>query len=105
MLVSITPSGGNTACDAYSLMCSVTVTGSTDQPAITWLDSMNNELVSATGILTFNPLMASDAGMYTCRATLGTIVETAEVMVTVESECLVTVFLVILFQPLTFQTQ
>ena len=89
ILVIITSSGNNTAGYVYSLMCSTRIsTGLIGQPTITWLDSMDNEIISTNGILTFNPLMVSDAGMYTCRATLGAIVETAEVMVTVESECL-----------------
>jgi hypothetical protein len=54
---------------------------------------MSNEITSTNGILTFNPLIASDAGRYTCRAILGIIVETAEVMVTVQSECLVAAFI------------
>ena len=44
--------------------------------------------MSISSILIFNPLTASDAGIYTCRATLNNIVETAEVMVTVQSECM-----------------
>ena len=73
-------------------MCSTrTSTGLTGQPNITWLDPMNNEIMSTNGsmsILTFNPLTASAAGMYTCRATLNSIEETAKVMVTIQSECL-----------------
>ena len=76
--VSITPvSGDNTAGETYSLEC-FTVTGSTDQPTITWLDPMNNpvpsEMVTITGsmsTLTFNPLSASHAGTYTCRGMVG----------------------------------
>ena len=79
-----TSSGTNTAGETYSLVCSVTVTGSTDQPTITWSDddaqitSDSSRTVSATtsdgsngysSILTFNPLSASHAGNYTCRAT------------------------------------
>ena len=59
---------------------------SAGQPTITWLDPMNNEIMPTTSVLTFNPLNASDAGTYTCRATLGSVVETVQVMVTVESE-------------------
>ena len=73
-----TPSGTNTAGETYSLVCSVTVTGSTDQPTITWFGPMNNtvssEIVNTTGsmsTLTFDPLSASHAGTYTCRATVG----------------------------------
>ena len=92
--VSITTSGTNTTGETYSLVCYITVTGSTDQPTITWLDPMNNtvpfEMVSTTGnmsTLTFNPLAASHAGTYTCRAMVGSVVKTASVVVTVQSEC------------------
>ena len=90
--VSIAPSGTTTAGERYSLECSATVTGSTDQPTITWLDPMNNPvpsgMVTTTGsmsTLTFSPLSASHAGTYTCRATVGSIVQTATMDVTVES--------------------
>ena len=81
--LSITPSGTNTAGETYSLECSATVTGSTDQPTITWLDPMNNpvpsEMVTTTvsmSTLTFNPVTASHAGTYTCRVTAGGVTET-----------------------------
>ena len=93
--VSITTSGTNTAGEAYSLQCSVTVTGSTDQSTITWLDPTNNpvpsEMVITTGsmsTLTFNPLAASHAGTYTCRATVGGAVQNATEDVRVQSESL-----------------
>ena len=81
MTASITASDTNTAGETYSLMCSVTVTGSTDQPTITWFGPMNNpvspEMVTTTGstsTLTFNPLSArSHAGTYTCRASAGSL--------------------------------
>ena len=92
--VSITASGTNTAGETYSLECSATVTGSTDQPTITWLDPMNNpvpsEMVTTTGsmsTLTFNPLSASHAGTYMCRATVGGAVQYAAEAILVESEC------------------
>ena len=74
--VSIIFSGTATAGESYSLECTVTVTGSTDQPTITWLGPMDNIITSGavmTGsmsTLTFSPLAASHAGIYTCRATL-----------------------------------
>ena len=83
--VSITPFGTNTAGATYSLVCSVTVTGSTDTPTITWLDdgveiaTNSSRTVSSTtsdgsngysSTLTFSPLSASHAGTYTCRATV-----------------------------------
>ena len=101
ILVTITPGGDNTAGDDYSLTCSTMISaGLTGQPTITWLDPMNNMITSGvetTGsmsTLTFNPLAVSHAGTYTCTATLGSTVETAEVMVTVESERLVSAFFV-----------
>ena len=91
--VSITPSGTNTAGDTYSLVCSVTVTGSNDTPTITWLDPTNSQvpsvMVSTTGsmsTLTFNQLSASHAGTYTCIAAVGSEVQTDEKEVTVQSE-------------------
>ena len=93
--VSITPSGTNTAGETYSLVCSVTVTGSTDTPTIVWLDPINSqvpsEMVSTTGgisTLTFNPLSTSHAGTYTCRATLTSGgMETDIMIVTVQGKC------------------
>ena len=90
IIITIMPGGDNTAGDDYSLTCSIIMisAGLTGQPTVTWLDPLNNEIIPATSILTFNPLAASHAGTYRCRATLGSTVETAAVMVTVESECL-----------------
>ena len=65
------------------LVCSATVTGSTDQPTFTWLDPMNNPvfsgMVTTTGsmsTLTFSPLAVSHVGTYTCRVTAGGVTET-----------------------------
>ena len=95
ILVSISPFGSNIVGDGYHLVCTVTVTGTTDQPTITWLDPMNNTISSGvvtTGslsTLTFNPLAASHAGTYTCRArsTLIGAVLTEKIAITVHSEC------------------
>ena len=80
-------SGTNTAGETYSLECSATMLGSTDQPTITWLDSRSYEMAttgdgartasvttmnpdgSYSCSLTFNPLAASDAGLFMCRVT------------------------------------
>ena len=98
--VSVTTSGTNTAGETYSLVCSVTVTGSTDTPTITWLDPMDSqvpsEMVSTTGsmsTLTFNPLSASHAGTYTCRATVGGGMDSDTVIVTVQGECRIKIHL------------
>ena len=96
MAVSITPSGVNSAGASYSLECFVNVTGSSDPPTnITWFDPMNStvpsEMVSTTGsmsTLTFDPLSASHAGTYTCRATLGGAIGAAMEEITVEGECM-----------------
>ena len=71
LLVTITPTGNNTIGDGYSLVCSTRTTiAITGQPNITWLDPMNNEIMSTNGMstLTFNPLTASAAGIYNTHA-------------------------------------
>ena len=97
--VSISPAVTATAGETYSLVCSVT--GSTDQPTITWLDdgvqitSDSSRTVSATtsdgsnghsSTLTFNPLSASHAGTYTCRAAVSGEVQTDTEVVTVQGK-------------------
>ena len=95
--VSVSPinsSGNGTAGESHSLECTVTVTGSADQPTITWLmGPMDNMITSGVvrtsgsmSTLTFNPLAASDAGTYTCRATLGSAMDSASRTITVQSE-------------------
>ena len=81
--ISVTTSGINTVGQTYMLVCSATVTGSTDQPTFTWLDPINNPvpsgMVTTTGsmsTLTFSPLAVSHAGTYTCRVTAGGVTET-----------------------------
>ena len=99
-----TPSGDNTAGGTYTLVCYVAVSqGSTSQPTITWLDNDvqilapdSSRTVSAitsedsnvySSTLTFNPLSASHAGIYTCRATVDGETLTDTDVVTVQSEC------------------
>ena len=97
MLASITPSGDATAGQIYDLVCSVNVTGSTSQPTITWL--VNNTEISSDAartvsmtngsagsysrMLTFNPLAASHAGTYTCKAALGSVemIESTDIII------------------------
>ena len=84
-VASITSSGTAMAGENYSLECSVSVTGSTEQPTIIWMENgaeINSSdaarTVSVTSgsagryssILTFDPLAASHAGTGVCRATL-----------------------------------
>ena len=89
----ITSSGAATAGESYSLECTVTITGSIDQPTITWLiGPMDNTITSGVmtsggmSTLTFNSLSASHAGTYTCRATLGSAMDSASTTITVQSE-------------------
>ena len=85
-MAEITPTGVSIAGETYRLTCSVTVTGSNTELTITWSDNSapitpdSSRTVSATtgdssngysSTLTYNPLSASHAGTYTCRATLG----------------------------------
>ena len=94
--VTVSPiisSGTATAGESYSLRCTITVTGSNDQPIITWLmgpmDNMITSGVVTTGsmsTLTFNPLAASHAGTYICRATLDSAMDSASTTITVQSE-------------------
>lgn len=102
--ISITPgSGNNTAGEIYSLVCSVTVIGSTDQPTIIWQHSnveapFNSYIrVSATtmssdgnytSILTFDPLAASHAGVYRCNAMAGGAIRSNNITISVNSECI-----------------
>ena len=101
--VSIDTSGTNTAGETYNLMCSASVTGSTDQPSITWLEgdveisNSTTRTVSAptmrpsggsySNTLTFSPLAASHAGTYTCRATAaGNLMDTGMMVVSIQSK-------------------
>ena len=109
--VSISTSGTNTAGETYSLECSATVTESTDQPTIIWLHDGNEisptdptRMVSPptlrsnsdySSTVTFNPLLTSHAGTYTCTAMVGSVVETENTVVTVQSECSLQVLMVV----------
>ena len=96
--VSITSSGTATAGETVRLMCTVIVTGSNDRLMITWLMGPMNNMINtnADGVtvvttgsmstLTLDPLAASHAGAYTCRATLGSAMDSAPTTITVQSE-------------------
>ena len=94
--VSVSPinsSGNGTAGESYSLECTVTVTGSDDQPTITWLMGPTDNMITSGVVtnggmstLTFNPLSVSHAGTYTCRATLGSAMDSESRTITVQSE-------------------
>ena len=75
--------------------------GSTNQPfpTITWLDSSNSQVIAGTtrtvsatmmdsvgayySLLSFNPLLESDAGLYTCRVMVGNMTEVKTQNITV----------------------
>jgi hypothetical protein len=91
----ITSSGTATVGESYSLQCTVTVTGSIDQPMITWLMGPLDNIISSgvmtndgMSTLTFNPLAAAHAGTYTCRATLGSVMDSASGTIAVQSKSL-----------------
>ena len=103
MTVDVSPitSGTATAGESYSLECAVTVTESDDQPVITWLDEgveipssdptrtvsdTSGSAGSYSSMLMFSRLSASDAGTYTCRATLGSAMDSESTTITVQSE-------------------
>ena len=81
-------SDNNTAGAVYILECT-TVTGAMN---ITWLDPMNNQITSGVMItgsmstLTLNPLAASHAGKYTCKALVNGIDSYAQKDVIVQSK-------------------
>ena len=76
----ITPTGDPTAGQTYSLNCSLT--GTTDRVTYQWLDSNGTQLINMDQ-LQFSPLLASHAGNYTCRATVGSVMVEETVTVTV----------------------
>ena len=101
--ITINSSGDNTAGGSYSLECSVIVIGSTLQPTVTWMDdgveisstdttrtvSMTNHSFGGyfSTSLSFSPLRASDAGMFTCSATLEDAMNSQSFNVTVQGMC------------------
>ena len=93
MLVSITPSGSNTAGEVYKLTCTFTGPGI---PIFAWFstgDSDNKnvsyEMPSAathTSILQFDPLKSSHEGTYICQVTVGALRVMTSTRVNVESK-------------------
>ena len=97
IIVSLGVSGTNTAGEIYSLVCHATVTGSTDQPTITWMDPNSNPvpygIITTAGsisTLTFSPLAISDAGTYTCNVNVEGVIQaqTYNVTVVVNGKCI-----------------
>ena len=76
--ISIITLGTNAAGETYHLECSISMTGSNDQPIFTWWDPMDDpvslEMINTTdsvSALVFSPLATSHAGTYTCVVSLG----------------------------------
>ena len=90
--VMITSGGTPTAGQNYSLDCSVS--GTTDPATYQWFDN-NGTLLTNTSQLQFSPLLASHAGTYTCRATVGSVVVESSDMVDIN--CKIYIFLIRIF--------
>ena len=66
-MITSSTTGTPTAGETYSLDCSVS--GTSNPATYQWFDNNGTELANTTQ-LQFSPLRASEAGMYTCRATV-----------------------------------
>ena len=66
----ITRTGISTAGQIYSLDCSSSLTETADTVTYQWFDSNGTQLTNISQ-LQFFPLLASHAGTYTCRTTVG----------------------------------
>ena len=82
----ITPSavGTPTAGETFSLNCSVS--GTTDPATYQWINSNGTQL-SNVDQLVFSRLLASDAGLYTCQATVGGVMVEGTATVNVSRKC------------------
>ena len=88
--------GANIAGETYHLECSISTTGSNDQPMFTWLDPMDDPVPSemintadSVSTLVFSPLAASHAGTYTCVVSLGGVSYNETMTVTVNGRILI----------------
>ena len=88
--VVISTNSTSTTGQTYSLDCSVI--GTTDPATYQWLDSNGTQLTSSSQ-LEFSPLLASDAGTYTCRATVGSVVVEGSNTLEINCKILITKFL------------
>ena len=71
VVVSVTSTGTPTAGQSYFLDCSVS--GTTNLATYQWFNNNGTQLTN-TSQLQFYPLLASHAGTYTCRVTVGSVV-------------------------------
>ena len=91
IVVVITPTGTPTAGLSYPLNCSVT--GTSDPATYQWFNSNGTQLTN-TSQLQFSPLLASHAGTYTCRATVGSVVVENNTMVEINCKIYMYIFLI-----------
>ena len=88
----ITPSavGILTAGQTYSLNCSLELTGTTNTVTYWWFkgSASNGAQLINTSQLQFSSVRASDAGLYTCQATVGSVAIEETTTVTVSRKCL-----------------
>ena len=82
VVITLSIAGTPTAGETYSLNCSVS--GTSNPATYQWFDNNGSQLAN-TSQLRFSPLRASDAGMYTCRATVEGVV--LEGSATVDINC------------------
>ena len=96
-IISITPSGNNTAGEQYRLTC--TFTGATGTRTFAWFGPPNGRSLPSdtrmvsdvmsngsthTSILQFDPLQSSHEGNYLCRVTVGNVTAIISTEVNVE---------------------
>ena len=79
--------GTLTAGETFSLNCSVS--GTTDPATYQWFEGLasNGTQLSNVSQLQFSPLRASDAALYTCQATVGSVMVEGSATVTVSRKC------------------
>ena len=84
--VIITPSaiGTPVAGETYSLDCSVS--GASNPANYQWFDNNGTQLANISQ-LQFSPLRVSDAGMYTCQATVGDLMLKGSTTVNINCKC------------------
>ena len=83
----ITHSGTPTAGETFSLNCSLS--GTTDPVTYQWINSNGTQLSNVSQLM-FSPLLASHVGVYTCQATVGSVVVEGSATVSISRECFYT---------------
>ena len=76
--ITLSSSGDRLVGETYSLTCSASVSGGSSVSRIVWLRGTATEMETnsvSTLTLTFQSLVASDEGSYTCRVEVGNLVK------------------------------